>query len=154
MTLRLLQIGKTKEEWLKTALAEYQKRLAAYYPLRIEELPDVSMRQTGNPDLVRQKEAALCLKRIGEDDFLILLDETGELKSSLEFSAFLANLSDRKKVCFLIGGAYGVSNTVKERADRVISLSPLTFTHQMVRLILMEQLYRAVMIQQRRSYHH
>lgn len=154
MNLRLLQIGKTREAWLRKVVEEYRVRISPYASLELVELPDVSLKQTGNIEVLKFRETALCLKRIAPDDYVVLLDERGSIKSSLEFSAFLTKLSDRKRIVFVIGGVYGVTDKMKERADYVLSLSRLTFTHQMVRLVLIEQLYRALMIANNRSYHY
>lgn len=154
MNLRILQIGKTKETWLKQGIGEYLKRLAPLIKLEIVEIADASIKQAANSSEVKSREALSCLKRISPDDYVILLDEHGVEKTSLEFSAFLTNLSDKKYVDFVIGGVFGVDDLLRKRADEFISLSTMTFTHQMVRLILVEQIYRALMIQNNRNYHY
>jgi len=153
MNLTLIQIGKTKDQWLQAGIDEYLKRLGPFHNLRTIELPDHSRLISQNSDLVRAREADAVLKQIGEEDYLVLLDEAGQLKSSLEFSHFLTSLSDKRRVVFLIGGAFGTHERLKTRANQILSLSPLTFTHRMARLILIEQIYRATMIAQGRSYH-
>ncbi|HNZ06288.1 MAG: 23S rRNA (pseudouridine(1915)-N(3))-methyltransferase RlmH [Candidatus Cloacimonetes bacterium] len=153
MNLALVQIGKTKDRWLQEGIDEYLKRLGPYHNLNIIELPDHSRLNSQNSELVQSREADAALKQIGEDDYLVLLDEAGQLKSSLEFSRFLTSLSDKRRVVFLIGGAFGTHKRLKDRANQILSLSPLTFTHRMARLILIEQIYRATMIAQGRSYH-
>lgn len=154
MNLRVIQFGKTKENWLKDAIAEYLKRLRPMVSLEIVELPDTSISKAGTVDKVKSAEAATCLSRISDDDFVVILDEHGELKSSLEFSSFLTSLSDKRNVVFVIGGVYGLDGKVLNRANSRFSLSPLTFTHQMARLILLEQIYRALMIKANRQYHY
>ncbi len=154
MTLRILQVGKTKEAWLKEGIAEYLKRLKPMARIEVTDVPDVSLKTAGNRETVKSKEALNCLKRIAPGDHLVLLDERGEAKTSLEFAAFLNNLSAEKPVTFLIGGVYGVHQSLIERADARLSLSSLTFTHQLARLILLEQIYRALMINHNRSYHY
>ncbi|HNQ43571.1 MAG TPA: 23S rRNA (pseudouridine(1915)-N(3))-methyltransferase RlmH [Candidatus Cloacimonadota bacterium] len=153
MNLRIIQLGKDKDAWLTEAIGEYRKRLSALCKLDILELPDVSIRQTGSSDIVVRKEADAILPRLDPDDYVILLDERGVQKTSLEFSAFLDSISDRKRIVFVIGGVYGTDERVRQRANVCLSLSPLTFTHRMVRLILTEQIYRALMIRSGRSYH-
>jgi 23S rRNA (pseudouridine1915-N3)-methyltransferase len=153
MNLRIIQLGKDKDAWLTEAIGEYRKRLSALCKLDILELPDVSIRQTGSSDIVVRKEADAILPRLDPDDYVILLDERGVQKTSLEFSAFLDSISDRKRIVFVIGGVYGTEERVRQRANVCLSLSPLTFTHRMVRLILTEQIYRALMIRSGRSYH-
>jgi len=152
--LRILQVGKTRSGWLKEGIAEYLMRLAPMVRLEVADIADVSLKTAGSPDAVKAKDAALCLKRLAPDDFVILLDERGEAKTSLEFAAFLNNLSTEKSVVFLIGGVYGVHASLKSRANACLCLSSLTFTHQLARLVLIEQIYRALMINQGRSYHH
>jgi len=153
MTLRIIQFGKTRDRWLQEGIDEYLKRLAPYYRVEVRELPDCSLKTVSDPGAVRDMEAASCLKNISRDDHVVLLDEQGSTKTSLEFSAFLSSLSTEKTVVFVIGGVFGTGKAVKERADDVISLSPMTFTHRMARLILIEQIYRAAMINSGRSYH-
>ncbi len=154
MKMRLLLVGKTKDDWLKKGIDEYLKRLRPLVKLEVLELPDSSLRTAGDTETVKAREAECCLKHIAPDDFFILLDERGETKTSLEFSSFLARLSAEKSVVFLIGGVYGTASSLRERANAVLSLSPMTFTHQMARLILVEQIYRALMIQANRAYHY
>ncbi|HOH47075.1 MAG TPA: 23S rRNA (pseudouridine(1915)-N(3))-methyltransferase RlmH, partial [Candidatus Cloacimonadota bacterium] len=91
---------------------------------------------------------------ISREDYHIVLDERGQQKSSLEFSSFLTNISDRQNVVFVIGGVFGTSAALKQRADLLFSLSAMTFTHRFARLILMEQIYRAIMIKNNRPYHY
>ncbi len=153
MNLRIIQLGKDKDAWLTEAMAEYRKRLGALCKLEVLELPDVSIRQTGSQELVIRKEADTILARLEPDDFVVLLDEHGEQKTSLEFSAFLDSLSDRKRIVFVIGGVYGTDERIRKRANVCLALSRLTFTHRMARLILIEQIYRGLMISRGRSYH-
>ena len=154
VNLKVLLVGKTREGWLKQGIDEYLKRLAPLQKVDLVEIPDVSLSVAANQAEVKSREAALCLKRIDPEDYLVVLDETGQAKTSLEFAAFLTKLSERKSVLFLIGGVYGVDPQLRDRANETICLSRLTFTHQMARLILLEQLYRAMMIKHNRSYHY
>jgi 23S rRNA (pseudouridine1915-N3)-methyltransferase len=151
--ITIIQIGKTKDAWLNEGIAEYLKRLTAFVSIDVLELPDVSVKTAGNAETVKEKEAIAVLKRLNPDDYVILLDELGMEKTSLEFADFLVTLSDRKNVVFVIGGVYGAAQALKARADCSIALSRLTFTHRMARLILCEQIYRAMMIKANRSYH-
>lgn len=154
MNFRIIQLGKTKEAWLASGIDEYVKRLGAFVKLEITELADTSLKTAGTIDAVKQKEAEAIQSKLDKDDYVILLDESGERKTSLEFSSFLSSLSASKHVVFVIGGVYGVADSLRKRANACLSLSPMTFTHRMVRLILVEQLYRAFMIQANRSYHY
>jgi 23S rRNA (pseudouridine1915-N3)-methyltransferase len=153
MQIKIIQLGKDKDRWLTEAISEYLKRLRPLCRLQIQQMPDISIKQTGTKEIVIQKESQSIMDKLDVDDYLILLDETGEEKNSLEFSEFLTSLYDRKKIVFVIGGVYGTSDELKRRADLMLSLSRLTFTHRMARLILIEQIYRAMMIAKGRSYH-
>ncbi len=153
MQIKIIQLGKDKDRWLTEAISEYLKRLRPLCRLQIQQMPDISIKQTGTKEIVIQKESQSIMDKLDVDDYLILLDETGEEKNSLEFSEFLTSLYDRKKIVFVIGGVYGTSDELKRRADLMLSLSRLTFTHRMARLILVEQIYRAMMIAKGRSYH-
>lgn len=154
MNLRIIQIGKTREPWIKAGVDEYLKRLQAFVKLEVLELSDTSLKIAGSPAAVKSKEAITILNKIEAEDYLILLDERGVDKTSLEFSGFLTNISDRKRVTFVIGGVYGTDPSLHQRADLIMRLSAMTFTHQMARLVLAEQLYRAMMISAGRSYHY
>jgi len=151
--LSIIQIGKTKDAWLNEGIAEYIKRLSAFVNLEVMELQDESLKNSGNPALVKEKEAVTILKRISKEDYVILLDEKGDAKTSLEFADFLINLSDSRNVVFVIGGVFGVAPSIFNRANSCLALSRFTFTHRMARLILVEQIYRAMMIKANRNYH-
>ena len=153
MKISIIQVGKTKDAWLSEGIAEYLKRLSAFATIDVVELPDISIKIAGNPESVKTREALSLLKRLEPDDYVVLLDERGAEKTSLEFADFLISIYQKKHVVFVIGGVFGVSQAIKTRADSSIALSRLTFTHRMARLILCEQLYRAMMIKANRSYH-
>jgi 23S rRNA (pseudouridine1915-N3)-methyltransferase len=153
MNIRIIQLGKDKDSWLKEAVQEYQKRLKPFCKLEILQLPDISVKETGNSELVKSKEGRAVLKKIEPTDHVVLLDERGLQKSSLEFSRFLTNISEAKRIVFVIGGVFGSSNELKDIANDCLSLSRMTFTHRMTRLILVEQIYRAMMINSGRQYH-
>jgi 23S rRNA (pseudouridine1915-N3)-methyltransferase len=151
--ISILQIGKTKDSWLNEGIEEYLKRLSAFVQVDVIELADASIKMLGNPESVRDKEAMSVMKRLDDNDYVVLLDELGAQKTSVEFAEFLVSLSTKKHVVFVIGGVFGASKALKERADCTIALSRMTFTHRMARLILCEQIYRAMMINANRSYH-
>lgn len=153
MNFKIIQLGKDKDAWLSAAIKEYTKRLGPFCKLEILQLADVSIKNAGTAELVIAKESKLIADKLVADDFVVLLDEKGEEKTSLEFSQFLTNISDGKRIVFVIGGVYGTSDLIKQRANICLSLSRLTFTHRMARLILIEQIYRAMMIIGSRSYH-
>jgi 23S rRNA (pseudouridine1915-N3)-methyltransferase len=156
MNVKFLVIGKTDDERLQSLIADYEKRLKHYLPFEIEVIPD--LKKTKNLSEIQQKEAEgkLILSRLALSDFVVLLDENGKSFSSVGFSDWLQKqlLTGRKNLIFLIGGPYGFSEEIYNRAQSKISLSEMTFSHQMVRLIFVEQLYRACTILKNEPYHH
>lgn len=151
MSIRVLCVGKKHESWVSDGIERYQKRLQKPFTLEWALLP-----HSAREGLVaRQDESERILSRLSPDDHAILLDERGKLYDSPGLSALLlAPLQSSKNVTIIIGGAYGVDQTVHDRANAVWSLSPLVFPHQLVRLILTEQLYRAQEIAIGGPYHH
>jgi len=156
MKLRLFTIGKTDDSQLKTLIAQYKSRLRHYIKFELIELPDLKNTKNLSEAQQKEKEGELLLKQIGNSDFLILFDEKGKQFSSREFSSLLQKQmnSGVKQLCFVIGGPYGFSEKVYQRANQKISLSRMTFSHQMVRLFTVEQLYRAFSILRNEPYHH
>lgn len=156
MNVKFLVIGKTDDERLQSLVTDYEKRLKHYLPFEMEIVPD--LKKTKNLSEIQQKEAEgkLVLSKISPTDLLVLLDEKGQSFSSVGFSAWLQKkmLTGQKSLVFLIGGPYGFSEEIYRRAQSKISLSEMTFSHQMVRLIFIEQLYRACTILKNEPYHH
>lgn len=156
MEIELLTVGKTTIRFVEEGIAEYSKRLKHYIPYSIKSLPDV--KNASKMDQAKQKEAEgeKILETISNSDFVVLLDERGKQYSSIEFSAFLEKqmISGRRKVVFVVGGPYGFSKPVYDRADSLLSLSKMTFNHEMVRLFFTEQIYRAMTILRGEPYHH
>ena len=156
MTIKLLAISKTDSSQLQELIEVYQKRLQHYINFDIELIPD--LKKTKNLSVVQQKEkeGQLILKKLAATDVLILFDENGKHFTSIEFSQYLQKKmnSGIKQIVFLIGGPYGFSNDVYAKALGKISLSKMTFSHQMVRLFITEQLYRAFTILKNEPYHH
>jgi len=156
MKIKLLSVGKTEEKYLKAGIELYCKKIIHYFPFDYEELTGI--KQTKNLSFNEQKkrEGELILKKLTPSDIVILLDETGTQYSSVNFSGFLQQkmLQSSKQLVFVIGGAYGFSQEMYARKNDLISLSPMTFSHQMVRLIFLEQLYRAGSILRSEPYHH
>ena len=152
----LLVIGKTDAEFVRAGIAEYEKRLKYYIPYEMKVIPDV--RNTKNMSEIQQKEreGELLLGQLEAADYVILLDEKGNEYTSKAFADFLAQkmLTSMKRLVFIIGGPYGFSEEVYKRAHMKISLSKMTFSHQMVRMIFTEQLYRAMTILKGEPYHH
>ncbi len=156
MKIELKVIGKTAFDYLKDGIAIYEKRLKKYCAFSMSIIPDIKNAKNLSKKLIKSKEGELILKKITKTDFLILLDDKGKEMTSLQFSELLEQrlLPSGKNIVFLIGGAYGFSEEVYKRANMKISLSKLTFSHQMVRLFFIEQLYRAFTILNNEPYHH
>ncbi len=156
MKITLLSVGKTEPGYLKTGILQYEERLMHYSVFRHLEIPPVKNPASLSKDQLKEREGVEILKNIKEGDELILLDENGRERSSEEFAQFLEqkSINSTKSIIFVVGGAYGFSQKVTERADAFISLSRMTFSHQMVRLIFLEQLYRAFTIIKGEPYHH
>lgn len=156
MTISLLTIGKTHSDFVIAGISEYLKRLKRYIGFSLVELPDArKVRQT---DENRQKEAEadLILDYLEGGDMVVLLDERGKEFTSVEFSQYLQKrmASGLKRLVFVIGGPYGFSGRVYDRADGLVSLSKMTFNHEMVRMFFVEQTYRAMTILRGEPYHH
>ncbi len=151
MSFRIIAVGKKHESWIEMGMERYQKRLKRPFATEWVLLPHSSR----EGDSARQEESERILARIKPDDFVVLLDERGTLLDSPALSkALLQPLEQSRTVTLIIGGAYGVDQTVHQRADLTWSLSPLVFPHQLVRLVLVEQLYRAQEIAAGGPYHH
>ncbi len=156
MNIKLLAIGKTDDSALKSLIDDYSKRLSFYIRFELELVPDIKNSGSMSAPLQKEKEGELLLTKINLSDHLVLLDEKGKSYSSLEFSGELQKRmnSGIKSLVFVIGGPYGFSESVYKRAQSKISLSPMTFSHQMVRLFFIEQLYRGFTILRNEPYHH
>ena len=151
MTLRIITVGKKHEAWVLEGISRFQERLRKPFDIEWVFLPHSAY----DSSKTRQDESERILSRLDRGDYVILLDERGKMIDSLNISKLIEdriNLS--KQIVFIIGGAYGVDESVFERADFVWSLSPLVFPHQLVRLILTEQIYRAQEIAGGKPYHH
>ena len=158
MKIRIVAVGKLKEKYLREGVAEYEKRLAPFASVELRETREEYMAE--NPSEAQRqetlaKEGERLLRLVPEKSFLIVLDVKGKLLSSEALAKELASraLQGQSDLTFLIGGAFGLSPAVRERADLRISFSPMTFTHQMVRLLLYEQIYRAFKINRGEKYH-
>lgn len=149
---KILCIGKIKEEYLTKGILEYQKRINGFTKLEITELKEYN-----TPDLSKniENEGKEILSRIKNDDYVISLEIEGNAVDSVTFSKYLENLSTygKSRIIFVIGGSNGLSNEVKQRSNYAISFSKMTFPHQLMRLIFMEQMYRALTIINNKEYH-
>lgn len=151
MPLHIIAVGKKHESWVAEGIQRYQKRLKAPYLLDWVFLPHSSLEGQS----ARQEESDRLLSRLDAYDYIVLLDERGQTYDSPALSRLLTDpLSRSLKIAIVIGGAYGVNDAVRQRAQVVWSLSPLVFPHQLVRLIVTEQVYRVQQIEQGGSYHH
>ncbi len=154
MKIELWAIGKTNEKYLEAGIEIFEKRLKNYLPFSFHILPDIKVKSIDS-QLIKKEEGKLILSKLAPDDWLVLLDEQGQQFSSMEFSRWMERrLGDsRRKMVFLIGGAFGFSPDVYTRSNESLALSKLTFSHQMVRLFCLEQLYRAMTILKNEPYH-
>jgi 23S rRNA (pseudouridine1915-N3)-methyltransferase len=156
MKIIFITMGKTDDAYIKTGIEKYLKRLQHYVKLEMTEIPELKNTKSLTQQQQKAREAELILKKVNVQDVLILLDERGEAMTSQQFASFI----DKKQVSvagnlvFAVGGPYGFDQTVYERANDQLSLSKMTFSHQMVRLFFMEQVYRAFTILKGEPYHH
>lgn len=155
MRINLICIGKTDDKEMLSLIRYYLPRIPKHWNFELIEIPDVKNAKNLSPDLLKKEESKLFLNHIESTDLVVLLDEKGKQFTSREFSEkidfWMGN--SFKKIHFLIGGAYGFSEEMYTRANEKISLSKMTFTHQMIRLFFVEQIYRAATILQGKPYH-
>lgn len=155
MKVTLLVVGKTTDSHIDALIQEYQKRLTHYLPFALQVIPELKNTKALSPEQQKQAEGDLILKAVTANTDLILLDEHGQEFRSLEFADYLQKrMSSGRDVVFVVGGPYGFADTVYQRANGKISLSKMTFSHQMVRLFFVEQSYRAMTILRGEPYHH
>lgn len=148
-------IGKIKEDYLNKAINEYSKRISKYAKLTIFEFEDEKI-QNNTPEKIKEIESNKILKKIKKDDYLIILDLNGEELNSVELSSYFQKLVDRgtSNINIAIGGSLGFSDEIKKRANKLICFSKLTFPHQLIRVFLLEQIYRSYKIMRNENYHH
>lgn len=156
MDIQLITIGKTNISYIKEGIEEYCKRLRRYVTYKIVELPDIKKSGKLSEEEQKEGEGELLLKQFSESDTVVLLDERGKEYTSREFAVFLEKnmASGKKRLQFVVGGPYGFSRKVYDRADSLLSLSKMTFNHEMVRLFFTEQIYRGISILHGLPYHH
>lgn len=156
MRITLLCVGKTDDSQLVAIVDKFQQRLKHYVPFRMVSIPDVKHTKHLRADQQRAREADAILKQLSPGDHVVLLDERGKEYRSVDFAAYLNKLmvSSMQHVVFVVGGPFGFEETVYQRANSRLSLSKMTFSHQMVRLFFVEQLYRAFSILKGEPYHH
>lgn len=156
MKVKFFVLGKTAFPDIKMGEDRYATRLQHYCSFERVEIPDVKNPKALSQDQLKKKEGELILSKVSPTDYLVLMDENGQQYSSIDFAHWLEKkqMSISGNILFVIGGAYGFSDAVYERANAKISLSKMTFSHQMVRMIFLEQLYRAYTILKGEPYHH
>lgn len=156
MNIKLIAIGKTDQEYLKEGIGIFEKRLKHYSNFEIKIIPDLKNAASLSKVQQKNEEGKLILKESQNTDIIILLDEKGKSYTSMQFSKYLEQHMNNsvKNLIFVIGGPYGFSEEVYKRANGKISLSEMTFSHQMIRLFFAEQLYRAYTIMKGEPYHH
>jgi len=158
MKIKLICVGKVKEKFYVDAIKEYSKRLGAYTILEIVEVPDEKTPDKASEAInlqIKEKEGNAILSKIKVNDFVMLLDIKGKMYSSEELSQTLENymIDGKSEFIFIIGGSLGVSQQVKQRANALISFSKMTFPHQLMRVIFLEQIYRSFKIMKNEPYH-
>jgi 23S rRNA (pseudouridine1915-N3)-methyltransferase len=155
MKIKLLVLGKTTEKAISELISIYEKKLLHYSSFDLEIIEN-NIVKSEHPESVKESESLLLLKRIKENDFLVLLDENGEQYDSVGFSKKIQTWlnSGKKQMIFVVGGAFGFHETIYKRAQAKISLSKMTMSHQIVRPVFLEQLYRAFTILKNEPYHH
>jgi len=156
MKIKQVAIGKTEEEYIRKGIEEYETRIQHYITYESILVPAIRSTAQMTASMVKIKEAEKMVKYVNPSDFVVLLDERGVEMRSVEFANFLGTKFNTglKSMVFIIGGPFGVDETIRKRANFTFSLSKLTFSHQMVRLFFTEQLYRALTILKNESYHH
>jgi 23S rRNA (pseudouridine1915-N3)-methyltransferase len=156
MKLTLLTVGKTAFSYLNEGISVYSKRIEHYVNFNIVEIPELKGAASLSMEQIKEKEGELIFKKIKEGDYVTLLDERGKKFGSENWAHHLERriVYSNKDIVFVIGGAYGFSQKIYDRADEMLSLSEMTFSHQIIRVIFMEQLYRAFTIIKGEPYHH
>nr|WP_144925585.1 23S rRNA (pseudouridine(1915)-N(3))-methyltransferase RlmH [Paenibacillus bovis] len=158
MNITIVSVGKLKEKYLKQGIQEYLKRLSAYAKVQIVEVPDEKAPENmseAEMEEVKRKEGVRILSNIGQDTYVITLEINGKMFSSEQLAAKMDELATygKSKIAFIIGGSLGLSEEVQKRSDLALSFSKMTFPHQLMRLILLEQVYRGFRINRGEPYH-
>lgn len=156
MKITLLAIGKTNAKYLQEGIEQYTKRLSHYIPFKLKILPDVKTTKALTTDKQKEMEGEMFMSAIQQGDWVTLLDERGKEFTSRDFASYIDKkmITIPKNLIFIIGGPYGFSNAMYDRANEKLSLSKMTFSHEMIRLFFVEQIYRAMTILKGEPYHH
>ena len=155
MNIKVIVVGKTIKSYFNEAEAEYLKRLKRYINMEYVIIPELKNAKKLSPNQIKEKEAELIEKQLNNFDYVILLDEKGKQKTSVQMSDFLQKKMNEgvKSLCFIVGGAYGFSDEMRVKHKEKLSLSNMTFSHQMIRTFLFEQIYRGLSILKNEPYH-
>lgn len=156
MKIKLISFNKARDPWVEEAISEYLSRLKRYAPVSMVEL-DTGRKTFGSPDQLKKEESQKLFAQIRNTDYLVLLDQSGRTYSSVKWANWIEkrmSVLGNGDLIFVAGGAYGFDDSVYNRANDQLSLSEMTFTHQMVKVIFLEQLYRAMTILRNEPYHH
>ena len=156
MRINLILVGKTTSKTFQTIIDDYSERVTHYTPFAVTVIPELKNTKALSQEQQKQMEGELILRQLQDSDYVVLLDEHGKELRSIEFATWIRKkqLSVSRRLVFVIGGPYGFSPAIYQRADEKLSLSKMTFSHQMVRMIFIEQLYRAFTILKGEQYHH
>lgn len=156
MKVTLLVVGKTTDKHFQAGIDDYSNRIAHYAPFQLEVIPELKSTKAMSQAEQKEREGKLILGALQAGDYVVLLDERGKEHRSIEFAQWIQKrmLASTKRLVFVVGGPYGFSPEVYARCDEKISLSRMTFSHQMIRLIFTEQIYRAFTILKGENYHH
>lgn len=155
MKTELILVGKTTNKHFVACINDYVERIGHYMPFSITTIPELKNSKSLSEDQQKEREGELIMKQLQASDTVVLLDEHGSQMRSIEFASWLQKMQNSaRRLVFVIGGPYGFSPALYQRANQKISLSPMTFSHQMVRLVFTEQIYRACTILKGEPYHH
>ena len=156
MRINLILVGKTTSKTFQTIIDDYSERVTHYTPFAVTVIPELKNTKALSQEQQKQMEGELILRQLQDSDYVVLLDEHGKEMRSIEFATWISKKQQTvsRRVVFIIGGPYGFSPAIYQRADEKLSLSKMTFSHQMVRMIFIEQLYRAFTILKGEQYHH
>ncbi len=154
MSIEIIYLGKSKQKYIEEGVAEFLKRLSSFAQIKVLQLQDIKLTKNINTEIVKNKEAEIISRHLKPNSFKVFLDENGKQYSSKEFANFINSKKGFQDIQFIIGGVYGLSRKLMKEGNIIMSFSKSTFTHQMIRLFLIEQIYRAFTIINGKKYHY
>ena len=154
MSIEIIYLGKSKQKYIEEGVAEFLKRLSSFAQIKVLQLQDIKLTKNINTEIVKNKEAEIIYRHLKPNSFKVFLDENGKQYSSKEFANFINSKKGFQDIQFIIGGVYGLSRKLMKEGNIIMSFSKSTFTHQMIRLFLIEQIYRAFTIINGKKYHY